>query len=244
MNTIRLTIAYDGTGYNGWQRQTNGVSVQQLIEEALGTILGEKVVLHSSGRTDAGVHARGMVAHFRTERNLPLAAYREGVNRLLPRDIAVLEAAEADPDFHARFKARGKWYRYALYQGAVRLPHLDRIAWQLRSPLDWEGMTEAARSFVGEHDFAAFRSSGCEAQGTVREIYSVELVKAGDLLYIDIRGSGFLRNMVRVMVGTLVEIGLGKRGSDDVARLLLEGDRRQAGCTAPAHGLCLMEVWY
>lgn len=244
MNTIRLTIAYDGTAYVGWQRQAQGASIQQLLESALAQVLGETVVLHSSGRTDAGVHALGMVAHFRTERNLPLAAYREGVNRLLPRDVAVQEALEAPPDFHARFSARGKWYRYALYQGVVCSPLLDRTAWHLRGALDWTAMEEGARLFIGKHDFAAFRSSGCEAKGTVREIYAVDLTREGELLYINVRGSGFLRNMVRVMVGTLVEVGMGKRPAGDIGRLLEEGDRCQAGRTAPSRGLCLMEVWY
>jgi tRNA pseudouridine38-40 synthase len=244
MNTIRLTIAFDGTAYVGWQRQTNGLSVQQLIENALAQVLGETVVLHSSGRTDAGVHALGMVAHFRTERNLPLAAYREGVNRLLPRDVAVQEVFEATGDFHARFSARGKWYRYALYQGEVCSPLLDRTAWHLRETLDWSAVEAAARFFVGKHDFAAFRSSGCEAKGTVKEIYAIDLLREGELMYINVRGSGFLRNMVRVMVGTLVEIGMRKRPVADIGRLLAEGDRCQAGRTAPPRGLCLMEVWY
>ncbi len=244
MKTIRLTLEYDGTDYVGWQIQANGPSVQEAVEAALALVLGERVRLISSGRTDAGVHARGLVVHFLTDRDLPLAAFREGVNRYLPRQIAVRAAAEVPPEFHARFSARGKWYRYAIYQDAVRSAWFDRTSWHLRAPLDIPAMTEAAALFVGRHDFAAFRSAGCDARTTVRKIFSVDLSREEELLLIDVKGEGFLRNMVRVMVGTLVEIGLGKRPVGDVARLLQEGRRESAGMTAPAQGLCLMEVWY
>jgi tRNA pseudouridine38-40 synthase len=244
MKRIRLTLEYDGTDYVGWQIQPNGPSVQEAVEGALSQVLGEPVRLISSGRTDAGVHARGLVAHFDTGRNLPLSAFREGVNRHLPSQIAVREAAEAPPDFHARFGARGKWYRYAIYRGEVRSPWFARTSWHLRAPLDPAAMDEAARFFVGQHDFAAFRSSGCDAQTTVREIFSVDLSRQEDLVLVDVKGEGFLRNMVRVMVGTLVEVGLGKRPAADVGRLLLEGRRESAGKTAPPQGLCLMQVWY
>jgi len=244
MKTIRLTIEYDGTDFVGWQIQPNGRSVQETLEGALGRVLGSAVRIHSAGRTDAGVHARGMTAHFETERDLPLVAYREGVNRFLPSDVAVREAAEAPADFHARFDAQGKWYRYAIYCAPVRSPLQGRSAWHLRSFLDLAAMRRAAQAFVGRHDFAAFRSAGCDARTTVREVFSVELVQQGELLFVDVRGGGFLRNMVRVMVGTLVEIGMGRRPESDVSQLLLAGCRQKAGRTAPAQGLCLMEVWY
>ncbi|BCR05445.1 tRNA pseudouridine synthase A [Desulfuromonas versatilis] len=244
MATIKLTIEYDGTDYVGWQVQPNGISVQQVVEQALCGVLGEEVRLHSSGRTDAGVHARGMVAHFHTFRQLPESAYREGVNRLLPRDIAVRGVEEVNEDFHARFSARGKWYRYSLYLAPVRSPLAERYSWHLRSRLDEIAMARAAAGFVGCHDFSAFRSSSCEARSTRREVFSVELLREGELLHIDVKGAGFLKNMVRVMVGTLVEIGLGRRPEADVPRLLREGGRPAAGRTAPPQGLCLMEVWY
>jgi tRNA pseudouridine38-40 synthase len=244
MKTIRLTVEYDGTDYVGWQIQPNGRSVQEVLETALNRVLATPVRVHSAGRTDAGVHARGMVAHFETAADLPLAAYREGLNRLLPMDVAVREAAEAPEGFHARFNARGKWYRYAIHSAAVRSPLLGRSAWHLRSALDLAAIERAAQDFVGRHDFAAFRAAGCDARTTVREIYSLQLAQQGELLFIDVRGEGFLRNMVRVMVGTLVEIGTGRRPATDVAQLLLGGCREKAGRTAPAHGLCLMEVWY
>lgn len=244
MKTIRLTVEYDGTDYVGWQIQPNGRSVQEVLETALNRVLATPVRVHSAGRTDAGVHARGMVVHFETSADLPLAAYREGLNRLLPMDVAVRAAAEAPEGFHSRFDARGKWYRYAIHSAAVRSPLLGRSAWHLRSALDLPALERAAQDFVGRHDFAAFRAAGCDARTTVREIYSLQLAQQDELLFIDVRGEGFLRNMVRVMVGTLVEIGMGRRPATDVAQLLLGGCREKAGRTAPAHGLCLMEVWY
>ncbi len=244
MRTIKLTLEYDGTDYVGWQRQPNGPSVQQIVEEALERVMGRPVTLHSSGRTDAGVHARCMVAHFRTGLALPLSAFREGINRFLPRDIAVRAAEEAAEDFHARFDARGKWYRYTLYLHPVRSPLHARTSWHIRGPLNVEAMADAARLFVGRYDFSAFRTSGCAARSTEREIYSFEISREEDLLHCDVRGSGFLRNMVRVMVGTLVEAGLGKRSVDSIFSLLSGVSPHPSGMTAPPQGLCLMEVWY
>lgn len=241
---IRLVLEYDGSDFHGWQYQSNGRSVQQVVEEALLALLGEEVRLHGSGRTDAGVHARGMVAHFATTRSLPLAAYREGLNCHLPTDVAVREAAVVDERFHARYTARGKWYRYRLCPGAMRSPLHRRDCWQVRSPLDLAAMERAARAFIGRHDFSRFRTSGCDAVTTVREIFSVEIVQDDELVIIDVRGGGFLRNMVRIMVGTLVEIGRGKRPETDVAALLDGCDGLRAGATAPPQGLCLMEVYY
>lgn len=241
---IKLLLEYDGSDFCGWQYQDNGRSVQQVVEEGLRCILGEEVRLHGAGRTDAGVHARGMVAHFSTSRALPMAAYREGLNRYLPPDVAVREAAPVADDFHARFAARGKWYRYSLAPGRVRTPLHRKGSWLVRPELDLALMRRAARSFVGRHDFARFRTSGCDATTTVREVYAVEIVQEGDLVLVDVRGSAFLRNMVRIMVGTLVEIGRGKRPETDVAALLAGREGLRAGATAPPQGLCLMAVYY
>lgn len=244
MARIKLTIEYDGTDFVGWQVQPNGVSIQQRVELALEQLLEEKVRVHSSGRTDAGVHALGMVCHFDTGRELPLSAWREGVNRFLPVTIAVRQAEEVGDDFHARFSAKGKRYRYSLLRNEVRSPLQRRTSWQIRQKLDLESMREAARLFVGEHDFAAFRTSGCAAVTTQRKIFSVDLIEEGDLLHIDVSGTGFLKNMVRMMVGTLVEIGRGKRPVDDVEKLLDCSSEVGPALTAPAQGLCLMEVDY
>lgn len=243
MKIIRLIVEYDGTRFAGWQWQLNGLSVQEIVEGALTQLLGTSVRVMVAGRTDAGVHARGQVVHFRTERQLPMSAYREGLNRLLPNDVAIRQASEAPVGFHARYSARGKWYRYSLHLSPMRSPLTARTAWQLRSKLDIEAMTAAAQAFVGRHDFSAFRTSGCDARTTIRDIFACDLQREGDLLHIDVRGGGFLRNMVRMMVGTLVDIGRGKRDAGDVARLL-RGDLPQAGPTAPPQGLCLMEVHY
>ena len=244
MRTIKLTIEYDGSDYVGWQRQPNGLSVQQVMEEAVTQFLGQAVTLYSSGRTDAGVHARGMVAHLQTERTWPLRAFRDGVNRFLPPTVAVQQVEEAAPGFHARFDARGKWYRYSVYLGSVRSPLQGRSAWWLRPPLNIEAMKEVANLFVGRHDFAAFRTSGCAAKTTIRDIFAVDLQQRESLLTIDVKGSGFLRNMVRMMVGTLVKVGQGKRSLQSVADLLAGQNGGTPALTAPAHGLCLMEVWY
>jgi tRNA pseudouridine38-40 synthase len=244
MRTIKFIIEYDGSDYVGWQRQPNGLSVQQVLEEALIQLLGEPARLFSSGRTDSGVHAKGMVAHLQTEHSLPLRAFRDGVNRFLPPAIAVQHVEEMPLGFHARFDARGKWYQYNIYLASVRSPLHARTAWWLKTDLNFAAMEEAAALFVGRHDFGAFRTSGCAAKTTIREIFSVDLQCCERLLTIDVRGGGFLRNMVRMMVGTLVEVGQGKRPSEEIADLLAGRDGAGSAHTAPAHGLCLMEVWY
>lgn len=244
MPTILLLLEYDGTHFAGWQLQPNGRSVQEVVERALAELLGEPVCLHAAGRTDAGVHACAMPAHFIAPRELPVRAYRDGLNRLLPPDVAVYEAYRVADDFHARFMARQKWYRYTIDRRSVRSPLSGRRSWQLRSPLDLTAMREAAALLVGEHDFAAFRASGCAARTTVRRLDSIDLVEDGTLLHIDVRGSGFLRNMVRMLVGTLVEIGRGQRPAADIALLLARRDGVRVGATAPPHGLCLMAVTY
>lgn len=244
MRRILLLVEYDGTAYVGWQVQPNGPSVQAVIEARLAELLGQEVRLHSSGRTDAGVHARGMAAHFDTASTLPLRAFREGLNSRLPYDIAIREAREIPSDFHARFSARKKWYRYTIYRGAVRSPLSARTSWHLRGPLDIEAMRQAAGTLVGEHDFKAFRSTGCAAKTTVRALFAVDLVQEDDFLYLDFHGSGFLKNMVRMLVGTLVQVGLGRRPATDLQHLLMGQPDLKPGPTAPPQGLCLMQVWY
>jgi len=241
---IALWIEYDGGAYVGWQRQKNGISVQQRVEEALAEVCAEPVVVYSSGRTDAGVHARGMVAHFTTPNPLHLNAYLHGVNDRLPRDIAVYDARQVSDQFHARFSAQGKWYRYSIYLSPVRSPIHKRFSWHFRKPLDLSLMRQAAQLFVGVHDFGAFRGSNCSAKTTIRRIDSIDLIEDGGQLHIDVRGSGFLRHMVRMMVGTLVQIGAEKRILEDVSRLLAQGRADETRLKAPAHGLCLRQVEY
>jgi tRNA pseudouridine38-40 synthase len=244
MPTILLTIAYDGTSYSGWQVQPNGLAVQQVVEDALEQLLGERVKLCSSGRTDAGVHARAMPAAFYTDREMPLRAYIEGTNRYLPDDVAIQDARIVPDGFKPIKEALAKHYRYTIYNGAARSP-LDRLySWLVRDTLDLQAMIEAARYFAGKHDFAAFRASNCVAKTTVRRIDSVEVIRNGDFITIDVIGEGFLKYMVRVISGTLVDVGRGRFAAQQVERLLLEGNRQKAGVTAPACGLCLMKVYY
>lgn len=244
MRTIKLTIEYDGTAYAGWQEQPNGIAVQQVIEEALFKLLGEEVRLRSSGRTDAGVHAQGMVASFTTARDLPLSAFVGGVNRFLPEDIAILSSVEVPDGFMAIKDARRKHYRYTIYNAPVRSPLRRLYSWHVREKLDLEAMATAARHFAGRHDFTSFRASNCATKTTVRRVDSVVVSLEGDMISIDVTGEGFLKNMVRIMAGTLVEIGRGRFTPEHVDMLLRFPDRKKAGVTAPAHGLCLIEVSY
>jgi tRNA pseudouridine38-40 synthase len=244
MRNIKLIVEYDGTAYCGWQVQPNGITVQEVMEGALARMQGEPAKLRSSGRTDAGVHARGMVACFNTEKGLPLRAFREGLNTMLPQDIAVRDACEVPLPFNPRADALAKHYRYTLLLDNLRSPLARHTAWRLQGRLDLEAMAAACALFVGEHDFAAFRASNCAAKTTVRRINALDLVQDGPFIHLEVNGSGFLKNMVRIMAGTLVEVGQGRRGAQDVARLLAGRDRQASGMTAPPHGLCLMEVFY
>jgi tRNA pseudouridine38-40 synthase len=244
MRTIKLIIEYEGTQYAGWQVQPNGLSVQEVLEDALASLLKEKVRISSSGRTDAGVHARGMVAAFRTERTIPVRAFSDGLNSLLPPDIAVRESEEVHPDFNPRRDAKGKHYRYTILNASRRSPLHRLFAWRVGCELDVQVMAQAARHFIGEKDFAAFRASNCAAKTTVRRIDDLDIRRKGDFLIIDVRGSGFLKYMVRIIVGTLVAVGKGCMSPDEIPELLESGDRKRAGSTAPPQGLCLLEVYY
>jgi tRNA pseudouridine38-40 synthase len=245
MRNIRLLLEYDGTAYHGWQRQKNALTIQEVLETALAKLTGEAVRVHGSGRTDAGVHARGQVANFNTSGHIPLKAFYAGLNSLLPRDLAVLEAAEAPLDFHARKSARAKIYEYRILNRRKPSPLNRRYAWVVREVLDVEAMAEAAAMLLGEHDFSAFRASGGAPGHAVRVVSAAALhqEEAGRLRF-SITANGFLRGMVRSLVGTMVEIGLGKRPPGDLAGLLKSGDRAGAGATAPAQGLFLVEVIY
>jgi len=242
---IRLVVEYDGTALCGWQRQDNGPTVQGHLEDALAKLLTHEAAVTGASRTDAGVHARGQVASFRTERAIPLHGIRRGLNSLLPPAIAVREAAEVPDDFHARFSATGKHYRYSILVRADRAPRWRERAWHHPEPLAIEPMREAAAALLGEHDFAAFRAAGCTATTTTRRIDAIDFsFTEPELLAIDVRGNAFLRNMVRIVVGTLAEVGAGRRPVAQVAEILASRDRTRAGITAPAHGLELIEVRY
>ena len=242
---IRLVVEYDGTSLCGWQRQANGPTVQGHLEAALARLLSHEAPVVGASRTDAGVHARGQVASFRTERPIPLHGIRRGLNSILPRQIAVRDAAEVPEYFHPRFSATGKHYRYTILARPDRSPRWRDRAWHHPEPLSIEAMAAAAASLLGEHDFAAFRAAGCTAATTTRRIEAIELSAPDpELLVVDVRGNAFLRNMVRILVGTLVEVGAGRRPAAQVSEILASRDRTRAGITAPAHGLELMEVRY
>jgi tRNA pseudouridine38-40 synthase len=240
---IKLTIEYDGSAYHGWQRQANAATVQEVLEDAMAGLVGHPVTLYGSGRTDAGVHALGQVANFRTTSTIPTERFHLAINGAIPRDIAVLSAEDVPDDFHARYSATGKTYRYTIVCRPVRPAVGAAFVHWVRSPLDADRMAEAAACFVGEHDFAAFETES-KGEGTVRTVTRADVERVGDRILYTVSANGFLYNMVRAMVGTLIEVGLGKREPADVARLLESRDRAQAGPTAPPGGLCLLEVTY
>jgi tRNA pseudouridine38-40 synthase len=247
MRHIRLVVEYDGTGLCGWQRQANGPTVQGHLEATLGKLLQHEVAVAGASRTDAGVHARGQVASFRTERPIPLHGVRRGLNSMLPDAIAVVEATEVGDDFHPRFSATGKHYRYLVLTRPERSPRWRDRAWHHAEPLDVAAMREAAASLIGEHDFSAFRAAGCTAKSTIRRLDDITvspLAEEPAVLALDVRGNAFLRNMVRILAGTLVEVGERRRAVGQLAEILAGKDRTRAGITAPAHGLELVAVRY
>jgi tRNA pseudouridine38-40 synthase len=244
MRTIRLTLEYDGTAYLGWQRQPQGMTVQQALEEAVARITGAMPSVVGSGRTDAGVHARGQVAHFKTPSAMPAATFHRALNALLPRDIVVLGAEEAAADFHARFSARGKRYAYTIWNDPVR-PVLKRhIVWHCRRRLAVDRLRAASECLLGTQDFRAFESSGAAAKTTTRTVTLAEWSRNGPELVFAVEADGFLYNMVRSIVGSLVEVGLGKRAPEWIRELIASRDRTKAGPTAPPRGLCLVRVDY
>jgi len=242
---IRLVIEYDGTRYVGWQVQPNGPSIQAEVERALATLRKAPIRVTASGRTDAGVHALGQVVSFPEERPLPLEAYRKGMNALLPPDIAVREAALEADGFDARRSASGKRYRYRIENGRTRAPLSRHVAWQQFRPLDVGAMRAAAARLVGRHDFAAFQAADCQCEHAVRDLYRLEVLgEPGGRIDFVVEATAFVKHMVRNLVGTLVEVGLGKRAPASMDELLASGDRTRAGPTAPPQGLCLEEVFY
>ena len=244
MRTLKLTLAYDGTRFVGWQRQAEGDSIQAVVEEALSRFEGAAVTVHGAGRTDAGVHALGQVAHARVRFQHDTSTLLRALNAQLPEDVRVTCVEDAPPDFHARFGARWKCYRYQLRNTLVASPFDRAYVWHLPERLDVEAMRRAADLLVGTHDFAAFQSVGTPARDTTRTIRSSTVIHDAQLLVYDVEGNGFLRHMVRAIVGTLVEVGRGWRDVDSVGALLSGGTRGEAGATAPAHGLFLVRVDY
>jgi tRNA pseudouridine38-40 synthase len=249
MRYFKLTIAYDGTDFHGWQIQSNKPTIQGEIVNVLRRITQENVQLHAAGRTDAGVHALGQVGSFRTQSALFAGEFQRALNALLPPAIRIVAAEEVGPDFNARWSARGKIYCYRLYRGKVVPPMLWRYVLHYPFPLDEEAMRDAAARFVGTHDFASFAAStGSEEddkeRSTEREMFSSELVRSpdGEELVFTVRGRSFLRYMVRKMVGTLLDVGRGKLQPSDIDRLFALKDRSKSGPTVPPQGLCMVSV--
>jgi tRNA pseudouridine38-40 synthase len=245
MPRIKLTLEYQGTHYVGWQVQPNGVSIQARLMDAVERLLGERVPVESAGRTDAGVHATGQVVCLSTERVLPLKAYWKGLNSLLPEDIAVVRAEEVPAAFDPRRWSLGKRYRYRVSNRPSRSPLLRATHWEVFTPLDVEALRQGAAHLLGRHDFSSFRASDCQAAHAVREVRRVDVQgHSGGELSIAVEGTAFLKHMVRNLVGTLLDVGKGRRPPQWVAEVLAARDRKRAGPTAPAQGLVLEEVFY
>lgn len=245
MPRLKLTLEYDGTHYVGWQLQPNGVSIHARLGQALEQLLGGPVALEAAGRTDSGVHATGQVVCFTTERVLPLKAYWRGLNGFLPEDIAVVRAEEVPADFDPRRWSHGKRYRYRVSNRPSRSPLRRFTHWEVFAPLDVEALRRGAAHLLGRHDFSSFRAADCQAAHALREVRRVDVQgTSGDELSVVVEGTAFLKHMVRNLVGTLMEVGKGRRPDTWVAEVLAARDRKRAGPTAPAHGLVLEEVFY
>ncbi|MGI9953041.1 tRNA pseudouridine(38-40) synthase TruA [Moorellaceae bacterium AZ2] len=246
MRYLKITLAYDGTDYAGWQVQPreHGPTVQQRVEEALTRLTGERIRVVAAGRTDAGVHARGQVISLATNSRIPVERWPWALNSVLPSDIVALEAVEVGPDFHARYSAKSKTYRYTIDNGVFPDVFRRRYAWHVRRHLDLDSMDKAAACLKGRHDFRAFAATGRPVKNFEREIKDIRWTRQGPFLYLDITADGFLYHMVRIIVGTLVEIGLGKRDPGEMKSILVGRRREQAGPTAPPQGLCLERVEY
>jgi tRNA pseudouridine38-40 synthase len=248
---IRLLVSYDGTDFSGWQRQRHDSTIQGEIERCLSLMTREKIDLHGAGRTDAGVHAEGMVAHFATDSAISCHDFLRALNSMLPGAIRILEVDDADPHFHSRFSAIGKRYQYKIFTGKIQPPELRLYSVHINCKLYLPAIKECMELLQGTHDFASFENSGsrdksiCSGRGSVRTIYKAELIEEPPFVLIfQFTGDGFLRNMIRNLVGTLLEVGRKKRSVEEFAEILQAKDRTMAAATASAHGLFLKEVLY
>ena len=245
MRNVKLIIAYDGTDYKGWQIQTSAPTIQGIIEEKLGIILNQQTRVTGSGRTDAGVHALNQVAHFITNSKIETESLKKGLNSLLPPDIVVKELSEVDADFHARYSAKSRIYKYLIWRGDTFSPFYRRFSWQMHYQLDLEEMRKAAECLVGLHDFASFQGTGSASLSSEREIMRFTIRgRAKGWIVTTIEASGFLRHMVRNIMGTLIEVGKGSMTVAEFRDIFESKDRSRAGITAPPQGLFLKKVKY
>lgn len=243
MRNLKVTIQYNGKNYCGWQKQPDSLGIQGTIENAIYEITKEKIKIIGSGRTDAGVHALGQVANFKLESNIPTKNLPNALNAKLPKDISIIDCIEVDEEFHSRYSAKRKRYRYLIYNSSYRNPIYKDMSYHVKYDLDLKKMCEEAKSLIGEHDFKGFMSSGSSVNDTIRTIYDITLQKQDNLIILEVEGNGFLYNMVRIIVGTLVDIGRG-RIKESLKNIIDSKERGMCGHTAPAHGLFLKKVDY
>ncbi|MDX1763178.1 MAG: tRNA pseudouridine(38-40) synthase TruA [bacterium] len=241
---MKLTIEYEGTHYHGWQIQPNGVTVQETIERVLATLTRQRPKLICAGRTDAGVHAEGQVAHLKTETVMGVKRLQKGMNALLPDDIVIIGVEEVADDFHARYSALGKTYRYVILNRAYPSVFQRNRCWQIGVPLDLGAMRQGAAHLLGRHDFSSFQASDCGARHPRRDLREIAIEAEGPWIRIYVTADAFLKHMVRNMVGTLVDVGRGKTGAAEIPAMLAARDRTRSGATAPACGLFLASVDY
>ncbi|MBR6033255.1 MAG: tRNA pseudouridine(38-40) synthase TruA [Clostridia bacterium] len=244
MRNIKIIIEYNGKGFNGWQKQPTKLNIQGEIERAIFDVTGENVELYASGRTDAGVHSFGQVANFKIENPIPIDKIPLALNSKLKKTIIIKSAEEVDEKFHARYNCKGKKYRYVINNSLCGSAIFHDLEYHMPLKLDIDKMKEASKFFIGEHDFRAFRASGTSSKSSVRTIYNIEIRQDGDRIFIEYTGNGFMYNMVRIITGTLVDVGLGRIKCDEIPDIIESKDRTRAGKTLPAHGLYLMEVYY
>ena len=244
MRNIKLTIEYDGKCYNGWQKQPNKLNIQGEIEKAIYNITKEKVALIGSGRTDAGVHALGQVANFRTDSQIPIEKLAIAINSQLKNSIVIKNAEEVNERFHSRYNAKQKTYRYIINNSKCGTAIYRNLEYHFPTKLDVEKMQKAAKYFEGEHDFKAFKSSGTSGKNSVRTIYKAEVKQDKERIIIELTGNGFLYNMVRIISGNLLDVGLGKILPEEIPNIIEEKNRQKAGKTLPPHGLYLVAVEY
>lgn len=241
---ILLTIEYDGTNYAGWQRQNNALSIQEVIENAIEKAVGHRCIVHVAGRTDAGVHAYAQRAHFDVDTTIPPEKISYALNLVLPEDIRIKESRLVSNDFHSRFCVKSKHYRYSIYCADQPCAIGRMYSTHVRNSLNVDAMKAAAAYLKGTHDFAAFQAAGSEVKDTVRTIDKIEVTQIGNLIYIDVMGKGFLYNMVRIIAGTLIDVGRGRYNAKHVLDILASKNRENAGATAPAKGLALVSINY
>ncbi len=244
MRNIKLTIEYDGKDFNGWQKQPTKLNIQGTIEQAIKQITGEDVELNASGRTDAGVHALGQVANFKTNSQIPIEKFAIAINSKLKRSIVIKKAEEVDERFHSRLSCKKKTYRYIINNSPEGTAIYRNLETHIPQKLDLSQMKKAIKYFEGEHDFKAFKASGTSSKSSVRTIYKADIYQENEKIFIEITGNGFLYNMVRIIVGTLVEVGLGKIKPEKIIDIIQQGKRENAGKTFPPNGLYLLKVMY